>query len=104
MTLNLRSGMITIEYCNVCIQIPQADKSGLSTIEKMYYMARGLAVDLVEGKDGVWRERVVRDRLKYEYGHLADCFDYFLSEKYGYTNYGYVNRMPGVPRVDFPHD
>lgn len=74
--------MITLEDCNVCIQVAQADQSGLSTIEKIYYMARGLAVDIVEDNDGVWREKVLRDSPQYGYGHLVDAFDYYHAHLY----------------------
>ena len=75
----------------MCLRQAQADRSGLNTIEKIYYMARGLAVDLVEGNDGVWRERVVRDRPYFDNRHMADCFDYFHAHLYS----TYVNTKNG---------
>lgn len=76
--------MITLEDCDCVLRQAQADSSGLSILEKIYYMARPQPVDLVEGADEVWkppsRNAVPPQRGNDErrvYGHMADGFDYF---------------------------
>ena len=81
--------MITLEDCNCGLRQAQADSSGLTTMEKIYFMARGQPVDLVEGEDGVWSVEPPRSQYRnegrYSYGHVGDCFDYFT--KYAGVNW-----------------
>ena len=69
--------MVTMEDCNVCLLQAQTDRSGLTTIEKMYFMARGHPLDLVEGEDGIFRKPKLRGWGDVRgYGHLEDCLNY----------------------------
>jgi hypothetical protein len=79
--------MITLE-CDV-LDYARTDSSGLTTLEKMYFMARCKPVDLVEDEDGVWREpkRGSQYYGRYErYGHSSDAMEYYI-------------RFAGVPRT-----
>ncbi|MCP9765158.1 hypothetical protein [Lacihabitans soyangensis] len=58
--------MMTLEDCDCGLRQAQADSSGLTTLEKMYYMARPEPVDLVEGDDGVFREKKIEGKNENE--------------------------------------
>jgi hypothetical protein len=69
--------MITLEDCNCNVDHILTIDEGLSTLEKIYFMARGQPVDLVEGEDGVFRKPKLRGWADARgYGHLEDCLNY----------------------------